>query len=51
MLADFVLWWNSQPWSITASEWIASTGINPGFLGYLVSLVVLGALGVLRDRK
>lgn len=48
---DFVLWWNSQPWSIAASEWGESTGIAPGTFGYLLALIVLGALGVFRDRK
>lgn len=48
---DFVIWWNSQPWSIAASEWIRDTGISPGYLGTLLAFVVLGAFGVFRDRK
>lgn len=51
MHAEFVHWWNTQPWSIAISEWIVSTGVSPGYLGNLIALVILGALGVLRDRE
>lgn len=46
-----VAWFNALPWVPTVDSWIRATGISPGWLGYLFSLVILGALGVFRGRK
>lgn len=46
-----VVWFNDLPWVPTVDSWIRATGMNPGWLGYLFSLVILGALGVLGGRK
>ena len=46
-----VAWFNALPWVPVMGSWLRATGINPGWLGYLFALVVLGALGVLRNRK
>lgn len=48
---EFVIWWNTQPWSIALDEWMRANDINPQTWGYLTSLVILGALGVFRNRK
>ncbi len=47
----FVEWWNTQSWSITGSEWIKSSGFSPGWLGYLLALILLALFGVFRSRK
>lgn len=46
-----VAWFNALPWVPVMDSWLRATGINPGWLGYLFALVVLGAFGVLRNRK
>ena len=50
-MQEFVIWWNTQPWSIAMSEWIRDSGFPPSTLGYLISLVILGLIGVFRERK
>ena len=46
-----VAWFNALPWVPVMDSWLRSTGLNPGWLGYLFSLVVLAAFGVFRSRK
>ena len=50
-LERFFLWLNQLPGVEAADAFIRSTGLNPGYLGFLLSLVVLGALGIFRSRK
>lgn len=48
---DFVQWWNAQSWSIAGSKWIKTSGFSPGWLGYLLALILLALFGVFRSRK
>lgn len=50
-MADFVQWFNALPWVQVTDSWIQSSGMSNASISYLLSLVVLGALGVFRSRK
>lgn len=50
-MAEFVQWFNALPWVKVSDSWIQASGMSNASIGYLLALVVLGALGVFRSRE